>query len=437
MNNYLIIPSCSDLNRGDQALVWETVKIAKKSGFIGNYYMLRSGIEPTNQSEKEGIGIISSILLHPGRVFKSNNNVQYTKILVLKWGTVAFFDFFKSILLLNKITRRASKFILNKVQNESLETFKYANAIFVKGGGFLHSSGKITDSYKIYYLLFHIMLAQSMNKPVYIMPNSYGPFKGIFVAGIVRRVLKRCNLVTTRESISSRMLNEIGVESKIIPDLGFGLKKSTNSNNEIERLHLLYPNRKLVGITVRPYRFPNSKKPLEDYEFYKMNLTRLAKWLFESNYMPVFIEHALAESAHEDDKCCIKEIVSNLGTNEYCLIACPEYTCRDLKLIYSGLDYMIGTRFHSVIFALSEGIPSIAITYGGNKGNGIMHDLNLADYAIPINEFEFERAKKTFLTLCRNKSKVCEEMITAKINIDKKYNELERLLKGAKHDFYS
>ena len=39
MNKYIVLPDCSDLNRGDQALVWETIRLAKDAGFDGKYYI--------------------------------------------------------------------------------------------------------------------------------------------------------------------------------------------------------------------------------------------------------------------------------------------------------------------------------------------------------------------------------------------------------------
>lgn len=55
-----------------------------------------------------------------------------------------------------------------------------------------------------------------------------------------------------------------------------------------------------------------------------------------------------------------------------------------MKAIYSFYDYIIGTRFHSLIFSLSEHVPEIAISYDGYKSVGIMKDMKLDDYVIDI-----------------------------------------------------
>lgn len=429
MNKIVILPANNDLNRGDQALIWQTIEVAKRSGLDGEFYMLAEKESLTQQSQSIGIKVLNPILKHPGRKFKSNKNNDYNIKLLLKWGSVALFDMIGSLLIFPKVTRTILYPFLSKKSKQTLNTIKESEACFVKGGGFIHSSGKLTDSYTIYYLLFHILLAQSFRKPVYVMPNSFGPFQGFRVEWLVRKVLSRCELVTVRESISQKMLSDIGVESQLYPDLGFSLNKNERSNDELVELRKLYPNRELVAITARPYRFPGSSDPKTKYENYINNMVLFSKWLFENDYLPVFIDHTLSETTHESDKSCILEITSKLKNDEYSLIENKDYTSRDLKAIYSGFNYVVGTRFHSVIFALSESVPSIAITYGGNKGQGIMKDLGLADYAISMSEFDAEKAIQSFVKLSRNQETIRLKLQNQRQIIERKHHELSEWLK--------
>ena len=87
MKKYIIIPSCSDLNRGDQALVWETKRIGEDCGFIGDYFLTTERNEPVNQSKEHGINIISLILEHPSRIsHNKKNNINYNMSLKIRWG---------------------------------------------------------------------------------------------------------------------------------------------------------------------------------------------------------------------------------------------------------------------------------------------------------------------------------------------------------------
>lgn len=426
MKKYLIIPSSSDLNRGDQALVWQTVEIAKDAGYSGEYYMLASEYHRTSQSQQEGLNILKPILKHPGRKTKDSENIEYNLKIILSWGIVAFFDLIFSLLLLFKPTRTLIKPLMSSDNKKALSVFENCDAVFVKGGGFIHSSGKITDSYTVYYQVFHIFLAQSFNKKVYVMPNSFGPFKGLGVEKLVRKALNNCELVTVRESISHEMLDNIHVDSKIYPDLGFGLTKNTHLKTNLSDIREKHPGKKLVAFTARPYRFPNVDNSEQRYQNYITGMVELSIWLYENNYFPIFVNHTLSENTHESDISAIKEITSMLNENTFDIISNDDFDARDLKAIYSEMDFVIGTRFHSVIFAMSENIPSIAITYGGNKGQGIMKDLGLQNYAIKMSEFNSKEVISKIQELTINELRVREILKNEKENILTQYNDLSR-----------
>ena len=94
-HNILIIPGCDDNNRGDQALIWESVRLSKEAGLKGQYYML-SDNKSAKQSKEEGINIISAILPHPSTHFiKIHDNRRYSIVIKLLWGFAAVTDFIR------------------------------------------------------------------------------------------------------------------------------------------------------------------------------------------------------------------------------------------------------------------------------------------------------------------------------------------------------
>ncbi len=197
---YLILPGCDDTNRGDQALIWETVTLAKQAGFDGRYYMLADP-DKSKQSEAERIDSIDLILPHPSTHFKKNNNISYGKALKLKWAFISLIDCIRAFAVLFAPLRPLVKLLGGKKIKASIEAFKRADAAFVKGGGFLHAYGGIVSTYIVFYQLYHIQLALSMGKDVYVMPNSYGPFMGPGSAWLVKKVLGKCKVITARESV--------------------------------------------------------------------------------------------------------------------------------------------------------------------------------------------------------------------------------------------
>lgn len=412
-NSYLILPGCDDTNRGDQALIWVTVDLAKKAGYQGKYRMLAYP-EQCVQSAREGIGQTDYVLEHPSTRFKSSNNIRYTPFLKIKWACVAVWDLITKEPLVHPVLRKLCLPFCSRRTKDAVAAFREAKTCFVKGGGFLHAHGGFADTYKIYYFLYHIRLALSFGADVYVMPNSFGPFKSPFVKGMIRRTLGRCRSVMARESISAQQLrDESGVAAAEYADLAFHLQEDTAFDAVTMLKEQGFPigQKPCVAITARPYRFPGEADGSKKYAAYKQSLVEFAIWLSKNGFYPVFVEHVFSDMDHENDMTCIRQIQEILGERcEYGVFSARGLTCRQMKRIYGAFDYTVGTRFHSVIFSLSSGVPSLAITYGGNKGEGIMRDLSMEQYTLPIQRVTSEDLIEKFSMLCRQRGAVTDAL---------------------------
>lgn len=421
-DHYVVIPSNTDLNRGDQALVWESVRLSQEAGLTGKYFLFASGETDeeidmqTRQTRELGHDFLAPILRHPGRGGSTGRHGHfYAKQQIIQWGLRALFDGTSSSTLLcdRAFVRSFGKLFLDNDRRRTFEIMSAAKAVIVKGGGFIHSYGGLTAPYHIYYMLFHILLALKLGRPVIVMPNSFGPFEGLFVADMTRSVLSKCDAVVARESISARELGTLlGRDVPVFPDLAFFLEQSESSRMRDYLLSNGVPLGSVpcVGITVRPYRFPKSQAPLEEYRSYVNAIAGFIKWLSDEGYHAVLVAHTMGPGAHEDDRVAINDIVAASQTMSYSIIEDQHLTCRDLKTLYGQLDFLVGTRFHSIIFAMSLGVPSLAVAYGGNKGQGIMGDLGLADYVIPIEGLTLSHLKAKFCDLVANEAKIKGQM---------------------------
>lgn len=398
----LIIPSCNDLNRGDQALVLETKNLVEEVYDDDmTYYMMGAG--DMKQCKTFGINPFSDILLHPSRKDNKKGNVNYGVILKIRWGIIALHDYIQSKLLLNIVTRSIVKKFLDDNRKKSLQLYGDAKAVFVKGGGFLHDyNGGLIGIYTVYYQLFHIRLALAMGKKIYVMPNSFGPFYSKRTQRMVNSVLDKCSLVTARESISaSAKTNGLNRDIEQFPDLAFYMNDKTNRSKKalsiLEENGIDVKTDKLIAITARPYRFSKGEDSKSKYRQYKDGLKELIEYLQLEGYKVLMVVHTRAENEHENDEKCIDEVIANLDSRDSIVkIKDDTMDCYDLKELYGYCKFVIGTRFHSVIFSLQQLIPCIAITYGGNKGNGIMHDIELSKYAIKMEEVSGKRLIRVF-----------------------------------------
>lgn len=430
---YVILPGCDDNNRGDQALVWETIELSKCAGLNGEYYIVGDKYN-CFQSVQEGIEVLSHILPHPSFHFKNKNNIKYGKLIKIKWGLASIIDCLRVCTLLIPGIRKVTYKLMPSDVKKTIDIFKEADVVLVKGGGFLHSYGGLISTYTIFFFLFHIIFALSLKKKVLVMPNSFGPFKAPFTKKMIKSVLGKCHIVMARESISQETLaNECGIDSLLKPDLAFYLQKdvSIDWKKEFKKCKI-DTSRKTVALTMRPYRFPGKENAQELYEKYVKNMASFIIWLDSKGYHPVLVEHTFAVSEHERDISCIRSVEKVINNKcKYSVFENREINCKELKTIYSHFDYIIGTRFHSIIFSIAELVPAIAITYGGNKGDGIMRDLNLSEYTISIHDVTLEELMSKFNKLVEDNVLVKQKLSDNMIYIKKQKMEIIEEIKKA------
>ncbi|MEG1616668.1 MAG: polysaccharide pyruvyl transferase family protein [Bacteroidales bacterium] len=416
---YIIVPDCYDYNRGDQALVWETIRLAQDSGFKGVFYV-QGDDETCKQSVDFGCKTFRPLLPHPSRN-KKTNNVHYGLSLLLKWGLVAAFDFVRSLYILLIANCPKLYWTLPDELRTTIELYKSSNGLFVKGGGFLQTFGKITDPYFTYYHIYSLLFANRIGLPIFVMPNSFGPLDGFLVKWQVKKALSMCKVIYCRESISFEYMKKTfpSIQFTLTKDLGFYLEKISNSKK-----YAFWSDKKnVVAITVRPYRFPEHKSGESAlYKKYKDTICQFCTYLIDHDFYPVLIQHTLAVNAHEDDLTAIREIAINLPKEKYDIFINDTYNCQQLKSIYSNVDYIVGTRFHSVIFSNASKIPALSIAYGGNKSRGIMRDIEMEDFVIDIDKVSPGEMIEKFKMIISNRDSIIEglSLLIENLNSERK-----------------
>ncbi|WP_204200669.1 polysaccharide pyruvyl transferase family protein [Mammaliicoccus sciuri] len=390
----VIAPANTDLNRGDQALVWETARIIIDSKDSTNISLISYGNSENEkymqnrQSKKKGYNFIDPLIPHPSRVL--NGKLKNNSLKAIIWGIVSLRDIIPRLMILSKsnIISKIGKGLLTSNEKELINEYLKFDMIVYKGGGFIHSYGKISDIYVFMYQLYYAIFAKRNNKKVIFLPNSFGPFQNSIAKKLYINIMNKADLITVREKISEEQNNNIlNNQSFLYPDLGFFIKKNksfdfykylTKNNIEIDN------SKKNIGITVRPYNFSGHKNKEMLYKKYIKSISKFIE-KYQENYNIFLIAQTMGPSDHENDGLAIKDVQNNLR-NKVSIISDIDLNANDLVSIYGHMDFVIGTRFHSVIFAFTQCVPCIAISYGGNKGEGIMKDFSLGKYEVKIDE---------------------------------------------------
>lgn len=407
---FIIVPACTDLNRGDQALVWESANLLSDTfGPNTEIKIVDYGNTPeeraiqSDQTRRAGYSVIRNLVENPKRSV-SINQKHLNLAAYLRVAFTALLDFAKQLILflfpysiIAKITLEDQKKVA------SFEALRESDGCVVKGGGFVHTYGHLQDPYYLWFNLYYVILALRLRKKVIFFPNSFGPIQGTINRIILRMILNRCTLVYTREKVSQKCLENIGcANTRPSVDLAYFCKALDTDTAEIQG-----SGRPRLGVTVRPYRFPESANPNKSYIDYIHALADFCD--YHCDYDIFFIVQVQGPSAHEDDRIAISDVIKRSKRSDLNVID-GDYDYKDLISIYSKMDFLIGTRFHSVIFSQITRVPCLAIAYGGNKSQGIMAELGLSEFVIDINEVSFMDLNAMFEKLEINKEKYIESV---------------------------
>lgn len=394
----IIVPGVTDLNKGDQALVWESHRLLTDTGVFSEIKILTNGDTPEEleklcgQSETRGFEFCHNILKHPRRGKHAESEyLSESRFSVVRLAKNALLDLVsRSFLLLVCNNDFLVRFFFGKEVARTIEEFKACDLVAVKGGGFIHAYGERRAPYIIWFFLFYIRLALRLKKKIVFLPNSFGPFEGITVAAQVKKTLGKCGLIYARENVSAVALSELlGREIPVRPDLGFFLQ--TEKTNKVQDIHALYSIDRgdVIGITVRPWRFPGARDPAMLYSSYMNSIVTFAKYLVDSGYRVAFCNQSIGPNEHEDDRNAISDALALLEKyveSGQVFWINEDLSCSELKYVYSKFYAFVGTRFHSVIFSLTSRVPALAIGYGGNKAKGIMSDVGVDEFTVPIEK---------------------------------------------------
>jgi colanic acid/amylovoran biosynthesis protein len=200
-----------------------------------------------------------------------------------------------------------------------------------------------------------------------------------------------------REDHTMMTLKRIGVKANLIirtTDAGFlfASTKAFQLSTLIENAETLQ-SKTLVGITVRKWL------DQEGQDTFEKAVARFIDRITEDKNICFLFIPQVTSTTHKDDDRIVANRIVNLVTNKQQVMNCTgAYDHYTLKKLYGCLHFLVGTRFHSVIFSLTSYVPALAIEYE-YKTSGIMKDLDLSEWVIPIEQVTADNLSEKFRQL--------------------------------------
>lgn len=260
----------------------------------------------------------------------------------------------------------------------------------ISGGGSLLQDA--TGFKTIPYYLAVIKLAQWLGKPVFIYSQGIGPVQRKQFYPFIRNAFQRSAYVSVRDAESAELLRKMGYTNPVetVPDPVMGLPLLTQSDRSPEK-----NNRSVIGVSVRYWN--------EDRSELKSLAESLRRILAELDAEVRFLPFHLPSD--EEASRAVADWIGGESQNVRIIggIEHPQDMLREV----SSCDLVIGMRLHSLIYAASQYVPLLGISYDPKIGQ-FLNRLGLKP-AASTDHFPVEQVAAEALRLIETKDRWVEE----------------------------
>lgn len=251
------------------------------------------------------------------------------------------------------------------------------------------------DSSVCYHSIF---IGKLLRKPVIIYAGSLGEYKSKLRKSVLKYLLGKVDLIMFREKISFELAQKMGISNVPmyqVADVAFLLEPC--SEIEIKKIiekEIGETTNKLIGVTLTremcEYTNCNYGDNNSNYQKAIKIKAKVLDYLAEKyKAQIIFLPHSIGPEKLDDRKIA-EDVIREMKHQSSALSINEDYTPSELKGLISKCWIFIGERTHSVIAALSQGVPSLCLTHSKDvRTHGIIGEmLEQKRYVYNVNNLE-------------------------------------------------
>lgn len=244
---------------------------------------------------------------------------------------------------------------------------------------------------------------KSMGIPYYFMPQAWGTFEDAKVAANCREMLNKSDGFYARDDQSreflAKLLDKKVEEIPLMPDIAFHFPIPQNDPELVyPGINKLNKEKLIIGISPNMRVLERMGKADATNSYVKILLETIQ--LLQEKYHVLLIPNEIRPpgDANRDD-AFLCNLLYNLSESKSNLHLISGYqSAEEIKTIIKTCDFLIASRFHSLIFALSLGIPCVAISWS-HKYRELFKLFKLEHLVVEDKEME--------LSIIKNKVESC------------------------------
>lgn len=200
------------------------------------------------------------------------------------------------------------------------------------------------------------------------LPQAFGPFSGVEIKEYMKKAIENSDLVMARDKNSYQMLIDLTENDKIkqYPDITINLKTEKTSEKVFTNYSCVVPNERMLDQGGEFW-------PIGKYLSYVNKAINLL--LAKTDHKVILLIHDKGEG----DTNLANSLKKNYPDNDRVIVYYEEDTMK-LKSILGNTNILIGSRFHALVSALSQNIPSMALGWS-HKYKMLFDEYNISDFS--------------------------------------------------------
>lgn len=390
---YIVVTGGQLSNKGAQAMVFITVdEVAKrypdrKVVILSNKDLLRS------QTEKQNYKFDIS---------------GYPKLYWL-------------FLMQTRIGRVVAGLLGGQPVREYTELMRNAEAVVDVSG---YALGSDWGYKKSCFYLARLKIAKIFDVPVYLMPQSFGPFdyRGVcapFMRALLRKNLRYPKVVLCREQEGYDLLcHKYGIRNAhLSPDLVL-----QNRGIDCQHIYHKVPNLTTTEVPNASVAVIPNKKTIQygDAEQMSALYRQIVEVLLKQGKTVFLISHSA-----KDRSICRQIKEQNFQQTDSVCVVENELSCLEFDALVGRFDFVVASRFHAIVHAYRNAVPALVLGWAV-KYRELLADFSQEAYQFDVRgELDITRIVEAVREMCLN-----HEQIAAMIQ-----SRLQEIQKESVYDY--
>lgn len=237
-------------------------------------------------------------------------------------------------------------------------------------------------------------LCMRARKPYIFFPQSWGPFEKKGYAELVASLLQNSPLFYAREELSqeqlAKALKKPIAQIPTAPDMvlrfeggAISMGEGVLGFNGVKR-----GEKPLLGISPNMRVYERTSGLASGNEYIRL-LTHLCDYLiehFQVNVVLIPNEINPRGYIRRDDRYLCGLISSMVQDPSRCFPLRDYYSAEQIRSVVACLDLLVGSRFHTLVFALSAGVPLVGLGWA-HKYDGLLRQFGLQEFFCHFSQF--------------------------------------------------